>query len=201
MQNEALNLGFECQRPDILGQADLVFWHGLMSPFIFITYFYPVSSKEEPPAVAAGLWGKGWVSSLLPSAGGPTPAGLCRGRVQGAVDTEARQSDSKWAGATGLGVQRGCREGFPQTPLSEPACSAWGCCAELKTISISGNARTRLFPSRTRSCLSPVPRHHGEETWEHAALKGTGMHSLSQIFMPALPSSPKNDCVADGSDV
>lgn len=27
------------------------------------------------------------------------------------------------------------------------------------------------------------------------------MHSLSQIFMPALPSSPQNDCAADGSDV
>lgn len=48
LQNEALNMGFKCQWPDILGQADTVFQLGLMSPFIFITYFYPRAPLLHP---------------------------------------------------------------------------------------------------------------------------------------------------------
>lgn len=57
------------------------------------------------------------------------------------------------------------------------------------------------FPQRSTSHLCPVPGRCVEVTWGRRALKGTGMHSLSQIFMPALPSSPQNGCAADGSDV
>lgn len=182
LQNEALNLGFECQRPDILGRADPAVRHGLMSPFIFITYFYPRAPSPCPASrnleFGCGVRG-GWAPRRL-LRGGATPAGLCRGSAH--FPKQCKPMGRCYEGSREPAKGGGNRLGVHGFLSASRVRTGSQRCAKLKTVSILGNARACLTPpSRTRSHPGSVPGHRGEDTWGHTALKGEGMRSLSQI--------------------
>lgn len=100
LQNEALNLGFECQRPDILGRADPAVRHGLMSPFIFITYFYPRAPSPRPVSrnleFGCGVRG-GWAPRRLLRGGSDAGRALPRQRsLPEAVQTDGEMLRGQW---------------------------------------------------------------------------------------------------------
>lgn len=153
LQNEALNLGFKCQRPDILGRADPAVRHGLMSPFIFITYFYPRAPSPRPASrnleFGCGVRG-GWAPCRL-LLGGATLAGLCRGSAHFPKQCKLMGRCYEGSGEPAKGGgNRLDVHGFLSASRVRTGSQR---CAKLKTVSILGNAR---------ACLT-TPRPAGQE--------------------------------------
>lgn len=174
--------------------------HGLTSPFLFIAYFYPRTPSPHPAHrnIPLGLLSAGLrVCLLVPSAAGM----LCIGcTLPRRVLTKASWQDARRAMGSRLGGTTGLLPCFTQRPIPRTVSKTWGSLYRAPDhLHFRECERLSLPQLHEESALS-CPQTPVEESWGHRALKGPRMHSFAQISMPALPSSPQNDCAADGSD-
>lgn len=171
-----------------------------MSPFLFIAYFYPGTPSPHPAHrnILLSLLSTGfWVCFSVPSAAGMLHIGCTLPRR---VQTKASWKDTRKVMGSRLGGAVGLFPCFSQHPIPKTIFKTWGSLYRAQDHLHFRECERLSLPQLHKDSALSCPQTPVEETWGHRALKGTGMHSFAQISMPVLPSSPQNDCAADGSD-
>lgn len=135
-------------RSSVLAWADVSIYFYLL--FLSKGYFTPYRRTETSYSNCSTLEQR--VGFLLPSVDGLMPAG-CEGLC-------TLKKDGKML--KGWGDQAGCAVRLLPVSLSFPCLKElavhWACSAELRTISISGNARVCLFPQKDKKSSQPCPQ-------------------------------------------